>query len=222
MDHDLTHLRRAAAADPGDPALAARLDRALLRGGAQAEVMKRYHAAYVRPEGFDDLKGPELLARQCGCGETVRYQPNPAQALDALARGECAAVTREALPELLLGLAASDQHSTHQGPRRGCLRISETPFVDVEPLRLPLELFELLGGDLATEFRILPVRRVEGTLEVAFGRRWDAFTLEDLRFVLNEKVKPVYADPAAVSARLDELYDTLGFGEDLVEMVCTA
>ncbi|HBP16601.1 MAG TPA: hypothetical protein DEA08_02250 [Planctomycetes bacterium] len=220
MDHDLNRLRRAAAADPADAALAARLDRALLRGGAQAEVMKRYHSAYVRPVGFDELAGPDPLERRCGCGRGVRYQPSAAQALATLARGECAAVAREALPQLLVAMAASGQLSSHTGPRRACLRASELPYVDLLTREVPFEVIDLLPANFATTYRALPVERRGRRVLVALAKQ-SPTVLEDLGFMLDLEFEQVLADPTTVDA-LIEAYYPAGFGEDLAEMICTA
>ena len=79
MDHDLTRLRRAAAAEPADPQPAARLDQALLRAGLERELLARYAAKFACSARFEDgAPGPTPLERTCArCARGIVFLPDP-------------------------------------------------------------------------------------------------------------------------------------------------
>ena len=87
-------------------------------------------------------------------------------------------------------------------------------FYDISGLALGDDIRNLLPGDLARKFRVVPLWETNGVLTVAMADPMSFETLDSLRSILNKDVEGVVAPPQQIIQALGTLYPD----QDLSEM----
>ena len=87
-------------------------------------------------------------------------------------------------------------------------------FYDISGLVLGDDIRDLLPGDLARKFRVVPLWETNGVLTVAMADPMSFETLDSLRSILNKDVEGVVAPPQQIIQALGTLYPD----QDLSEM----
>lgn len=87
-------------------------------------------------------------------------------------------------------------------------------FYDISGLVLGDDIRDLLPGDLARKFRVVPLWETNGVLTVAMADPMSFETLDSLRSILNKDVEGVVAPPQQIIQALGSLYPD----QDLSEM----
>lgn len=87
-------------------------------------------------------------------------------------------------------------------------------FYDISGLALGDDIRDLLPGDLARKFRVVPLWETNGVLTVAMADPMSFETLDSLRSILNKDVEGVVAPPQQIIQALGTLYPD----QDLSEM----
>jgi type IV pilus assembly protein PilB len=105
-------------------------------------------------------------------------------------------------------------------------QVYNVPAVDLEDVQVDAAAVELIPGDVATKFQVVPVRREGRVLTVAMANPDNIFAIDDIKFITGFEVKPVVATESAIKRSIDSLYDSadslasiMGEIEDDIEIV---
>ena len=80
------------------------------------------------------------------------------------------------------------------------------PYVRLDDLEIPPDALAKVPATLASHYRLLPLRLVDGRLEVACADPFDVQTLDELRLVVGLPLQPVLASPSALRAAIARAY----------------
>ncbi len=83
-------------------------------------------------------------------------------------------------------------------------------FVSLSGLEIDQEVVDLVPGEVARRYHIIPVYRTESTITVALSDPLDVETLDSLRYVLRCDVAGVVAVPEEIEAALRRFYPATG------------
>ncbi|MCO6400116.1 MAG: type II secretion system ATPase GspE [Verrucomicrobia bacterium] len=83
-------------------------------------------------------------------------------------------------------------------------------FVSLSGLEIDQEVVDLVPGEVARRYHIIPVYRTESTITVALSDPLDVETLDSLRYVLRCDVAGVVAIPEEIEAALSRMYPATG------------
>ncbi|MCO5045241.1 MAG: type II secretion system ATPase GspE [Kiritimatiellae bacterium] len=83
-------------------------------------------------------------------------------------------------------------------------------FVSLSGLEFDQEVVDLVPGEVARRYHIIPVYRTESTITVALSDPLDVETLDSLRYVLRCDVAGVVAIPEEIEAALSRMYPATG------------
>jgi type IV pilus assembly protein PilB len=91
-------------------------------------------------------------------------------------------------------------------------------FVSLSGHEVDKELLDLIPGEVAQRYKIVPVYRMESTIVVALGDPLDVETVDALRYVLKQDISAVVALPEEIEAALARFYpETSGSVSSLLE-----
>ena len=83
-------------------------------------------------------------------------------------------------------------------------------FISLSGLDIDQEVIDLVPGDVARRYKIIPLYKNENTITVALGDPLDVETLDSLRYVLRTGVEPNVATPEEIEAALNHYYPATG------------
>ena len=83
-------------------------------------------------------------------------------------------------------------------------------FVDLEEIRIPEEVIELVPESVARENTVIPIAEDEMALKVLISDPFDIETIEKLRFILNRKVETALAPDTAIKEAINRYYGQVG------------
>jgi general secretion pathway protein E/type IV pilus assembly protein PilB len=83
-------------------------------------------------------------------------------------------------------------------------------FISLSGVELDQEVVDLVPGEVARRYRIVPVYRTENTITVALSDPLDVETLDSLRYVLRCDVAGVVAIPEEIEAAIARYYPAVG------------
>ncbi len=91
------------------------------------------------------------------------------------------------------------------------------PPIDLDQVRLNMELAEVLPEEVARSYKVLPLDRIGDYLSLCVTNPFDVLKLDDIRIITGCELRPVLALEDQVEAKLDLLYksDTEAIGEML-------
>ena len=83
-------------------------------------------------------------------------------------------------------------------------------FVSLSGVEIDQEVIDLVPGDVARRYKILPLYRNDSTITVALSDPLDVETLDSLRYVLKTGVEPTVATPEEIEAAINRYYPATG------------
>ena len=131
------------------------------------------------------LESVGLINHQQGQDALGWAQKNDKSVIDALALGNVASKT-----DILKALA--NQFGME--------------FISLSGLDIEQEVIDLVPGDVARRYKIVPLYKNENTITVALSDPLDVETLDSLRYVLRTGVEPNVATPEEIEAALNHYY----------------
>jgi general secretion pathway protein E/type IV pilus assembly protein PilB len=135
------------------------------------------------------LEGVGLITRQQAQEALAWAQKNDKSVIDALALSNVASKT-----DILKALA--NQFGME--------------FISLSGLDIDQEVIDLVPGDVARRYKIVPLYRNENAITVALSDPLDVETLDSLRYVLRTGVEPNVATPEEIEAALNHYYPAAG------------
>ncbi|MGE0706845.1 MAG: hypothetical protein AB7N76_06535 [Planctomycetota bacterium] len=210
MDETLRELERAAQAEPSDPDVARRLERALRAGGETERLEARFRFKFQCPLRFEDLRAGEVarerLCQRCGCA--VVHVRDAAELRDAVAGGRCVAFFERDLKGAFAALAADERLCSAEEQGAPCVVPSEREAVRLAEVQVEPGLPSLFDPWLLRRYTALPLRIREGVLEVAWASsdRPDRVLLDALRLTSGARqVRFLLAERAEVEEALERV-----------------
>lgn len=95
--------------------------------------------------------------------------------------------------------------------------------VDLDKVRIEPVLLDLVPGEVANRFQVIPVKRTRHSLTVAMADPSNIFLIDDLKFITGYEIEPVVAQESAIKTAIEKLYgsvDTLAeIMQDMEETV---
>jgi len=82
--------------------------------------------------------------------------------------------------------------------------------VDLRTIEIPQDVVDMVPGDIARRYEVVPVSEHEGTLTVAIANPLDMETLDSLRYVLKANVEAVVATRKDIRSAIDQHYSQGG------------
>jgi len=105
-------------------------------------------------------------------------------------------------------------------------QVYNVPAVDLESIEIDKTAVELIPGDVATKFQVVPVRREGRVLTVAMANPDNIFAIDDIKFITGFEVRAVVATESSIKRSIDDLYDSadslatiMGEIEDDIEII---
>jgi type IV pilus assembly protein PilB len=92
-----------------------------------------------------------------------------------------------------------------------------TQYVNLFNPEVPRDIINLIKGDVAKKYNVVPARKEGGTLVVAMADPLDFEAVDALRFIINLKIKPALALESEIKDAIRKYYD----GEDVVRKTKT-
>ncbi len=90
----------------------------------------------------------------------------------------------------------------------------DLPFTDLENVALDRQLLSQFPARVLLKYEILPLRRVNGLVEVATSRLFETQGMDTLKVMTGEKIRPVLAPGEAIRR---EMKESLGVGADTLD-----
>ena len=92
-----------------------------------------------------------------------------------------------------------------------------TQYVNLFNPEVPADIVNLIKGDVAKKYNVVPARKEGGTLLVAMADPMDFEAVDALRFIINMKIKPALALESEIKDAIRKYYD----GEEVVRKTKT-
>ncbi|MCE2810995.1 MAG: type II/IV secretion system protein, partial [Planctomycetaceae bacterium] len=83
-------------------------------------------------------------------------------------------------------------------------------YVDLQSIRIPDQVIELVPESVARENKIIPVADEDDTIKVLVSDPFDIETIEKLRFILNRKVETALAPLEHIQEAINRYYGQVG------------
>jgi type IV pilus assembly protein PilB len=87
-------------------------------------------------------------------------------------------------------------------------QVHNLPVVDLDSYDVALECIDLIPGEVATKFQVLPISRRGRILTVAMANPANIFAIDDIKFITGLDVQPVVAGEVAIKKSIDKFYAT--------------
>ena len=82
------------------------------------------------------------------------------------------------------------------------------PVVDLDKVDISLECTDLIPGEVANKFQVLPISRRGRVLTVAMANPSNIFAIDDIKFITGLEVQPAVAGELAIKKAIDKFYVT--------------
>ena len=92
-----------------------------------------------------------------------------------------------------------------------------TQYVNLFNPEVPADIVNLIKGDIAKKYNVVPARKEGGTLLVAMADPMDFEAVDALRFIINMKIRPALALESEIKDAIRKYYD----GEEVVRKTKT-
>ena len=92
-----------------------------------------------------------------------------------------------------------------------------TQYVNLFNPEVPADIINLIKGDVAKKYNVVPAKKEGGTLVVAMADPMDFEAVDALRFIINLKIKPALALESEIKDAIRKYYD----GEEVVRKTKT-
>jgi len=91
------------------------------------------------------------------------------------------------------------------------------PVVDLDNVEVSLDCVDLVPGEVATKFQVLPLSRAGRVLTVAMSNPSNIFAIDDIKFITGLDVQPVVAGEMALKKAVDKHYATTDSLAEIME-----
>ncbi len=91
------------------------------------------------------------------------------------------------------------------------------PVIDLENVTVELECIDLVPGDVARKFQVLPVSRRGRILTVAMSNPSNIFAIDDIKFITGLDVQPAVVGEMAIKKAIDKYYATADSLSEIME-----
>ncbi len=105
-------------------------------------------------------------------------------------------------------------------------KVYNLPVIDLDKADVHTECIDLVPGDVARKFQVLPVSRRGRVLTVAMANPSNIFAIDDIKFITGLDVQPAVVGEMAIRKAIDKFYatadtlaDIIGGLEDDIELV---
>lgn len=118
--------------------------------------------------------------------------------------------SNERIGQILLKLKLVDEETLMQALARQL----SVPYVRITELDVPPEVIEVVPAKLATHYQVMPIRDLNGVLQVAVNDPLNIHLQDDLRLMLRREVELVIASRKEIADGIKKYY---GIGADTME-----
>jgi len=87
-------------------------------------------------------------------------------------------------------------------------KISNLPVLSLEKADIEMECIDMIPGDVARKFQVLPISRAGRVLTVAMANPSNIFAIDDIKFITGLDVQPAVAGEMAIKRFIDKFYAT--------------
>jgi type IV pilus assembly protein PilB len=87
-------------------------------------------------------------------------------------------------------------------------KISNLPVLSLEKTDIEMECIDMIPGDVARKFQVLPISRAGRVLTVAMANPSNIFAIDDIKFITGLDVQPAVAGEMAIKRYIDKFYAT--------------
>jgi len=87
-------------------------------------------------------------------------------------------------------------------------KIYNLPVLSLEKTDIELECIDMIPGDVARKFQVLPITRAGRVLTVAMSNPSNIFAIDDIKFITGLDVQPAVAGERAIKKYIDKFYAT--------------
>ncbi len=82
------------------------------------------------------------------------------------------------------------------------------PVIDMDKAEIDIACIDLIPGDVATKFQVLPINRAGRVLTMAMANPSNIFAIDDIKFITGLDVQPAVAGEMAIKKAIDKFYAT--------------
>ena len=93
----------------------------------------------------------------------------------------------------------------------------EIPHIDLTSYIIEAEVIDILPEATARKYKLIPMFRVEDTIQVAMADPVDVFAIDDIKLQVGLEVKPVLADEEDILKAIDQYYGGTHLIEETIE-----
>ena len=87
-------------------------------------------------------------------------------------------------------------------------KVHNLPVVDLDSYDVAMDCIDLIPGEVAGKFQVLPISRRGRVLTVAMANPANIFAIDDIKFITGLDVQPVVAGEASIKKNIDKFYAT--------------
>ncbi len=87
-------------------------------------------------------------------------------------------------------------------------KISNLPVLSLDKTDIEMECIDMIPGDVARKFQVLPIARAGRVLTVAMANPSNIFAIDDIKFITGLDVQPAVAGEMAIKRFIDKFYAT--------------
>ena len=87
-------------------------------------------------------------------------------------------------------------------------KIYNLPVLSLEKTDIEMECIDMIPGDVARKFQVLPISRAGRVLTVAMANPSNIFAIDDIKFITGLDVQPAVAGERAIKKYIDKFYAT--------------
>ncbi|MFQ5492429.1 MAG: type II secretion system protein GspE, partial [Phycisphaerae bacterium] len=84
------------------------------------------------------------------------------------------------------------------------------PVVDLSSLKIDPELLKLIPSKVVHRYRMIPIGRRNGTIQIATANAFDLYAFDELRMLTGTKIEPVLASEAEIQRVIKQYYGVGG------------
>ncbi len=96
-------------------------------------------------------------------------------------------------------------------------QVYNLPVIDLDKVEVELECIDLVPGDVARKFQVLPVTRRGRVLTVAMSNPSNIFAIDDIKFITGLDVQPAVVGEMAIKQAIEKYYATVDSLSEIME-----
>ncbi len=96
-------------------------------------------------------------------------------------------------------------------------QVYNLPVIDLDKVEVELDCIDLVPGDVARKFQVLPVTRRGRALTVAMSNPSNIFAIDDIKFITGLDVQPAVAGEMAIKKAIEKFYATADSLSEIME-----